>query len=833
MKTSKLHTLEDVLTTGIKVDGLPESVKISCIYIPKIQRAYAQGRDSEVDVRNDFLDALFEVLVTEEEKSIELSFLFGSKQLMDKRKGEGFELLDGQQRTTTLFLLYWYMGMKEKGNAPEFLSKFTYETRDTSIQFLDKITSKEVCIDLSTASPSKAIKDNKWFTDDFYCDPTVCAMLNMLDAIDAKYKKYSAPECANFYERLHRLRFYVLMLENFDMNDELYIKMNSRGLPLIPFENFKASIVKFMKAKERDGLYGTDEVVNNNKPFWFDFAAKIDAKWIDLFWKYKNNSEDECKEIINIDDKSIGIRFLNFFNRYLFTKSAIQDDMPHAKLDAQSSFFYNEAESNKMKQRFFGWEHYERMFYNRDHFRKIYKVLDVLHDYWSSFIKDAVNNDPFGNIIDFDFNNDDITPYQRVIFAAIIEFIEHIPEGHSFNEFVVQKNFKRMLRVVFNIMENTPIESAEPTVRVIKACAEMIRAKGATYGNFYRSLALGDFFSRNQQFREEIEKAKEMFSYDGAMTFDSSWEEAFAEAERHPFFKGSVLFFFTPRAGNSGNFTKRYEIIKELFDGNGVSEKYRKENEHILIRAIISQINYWTNGLENRYITEVNEREKYLKILLTSYKEVRKMICGYFDNDVQKPIIDYFKNDIIANAKPNDNEEEGFGMLFKRLVNDESSPALFDWIHKIEKDKKRFRIQKNRDSFLINVPASWYDRIILDTERHKIIPELIDNYKMEYDDVNQKNMMESNVKDSFGWAIFISKRIDNYKLQLKFNEWKWVDFFVYGPEPNKIAALFGIEDLKRIEGKQVKVSWMQYCRYETIYDIKTEIDRILYIMKSL
>lgn len=822
MQTSELHTLEYVLTNGIKVEGQSEPIHVSCVYIPKIQRAYAQGRESETDIRKDFLDALFDVLVSEEENSIELSFLFGSKQVMAKKSGDGFELLDGQQRTTTLFLLYWYMSMKEKNELPDFLSNFTYETRDTSIQFLKKITSKDFRVDLEESIPSKAIKDNKWFTDDFYCDPSVCAMLNMLDSIDAKYKILG---CGGLYERLNRLRFYVLMLEKFDMNDELYIKMNSRGLSLVPFENFKASIVKYMKSKDRNGFYGEDEVKDGKIPFWFDFTSKIDAKWIDLFWKYENDSQIECKDIIEINDMRIGSRYLNFFNRYLFTKAILRDTMTNSKLDVLTSFFYNEVESDKMKKKFFGWENYEKLFSQEDCFKEMSKVLDAFHDYWDSIIKVEIEKDPFANVNEFDIKVDEITLPQRVVFAAVIEFIKSIPDGKSFSDAVVCDNFKRMLRVVFNIIENTATETVEQTARVIKACAEIIGASGATDDNFYKALATGTFSSRNQQLLEEIEKAKEMFSNG---VFDQSWESVFIEAESHPFFKGSVLFFFTSGVGKSGDFQQRYQVVKDLFDENGISETYRKQ--HVLIRALIGTINFWEQGLKNRYITENSEREKYLKILLTNYAEVRSMFCHYFDAGVKTPMKDYL-NEVIENATPQNNDD-GFVLLFDRLVKDANSPALYDWMQEKEKSKKRFCIQYNRESYLINIPGSWYDRIILDTERHLIIPKLVKDYCMQYEDNNQKSMMEGNVHDSFGWAISIYKEIDSYRLQLTFDEWKHVIFNVYG-DIQEIASHFSITDANAINENYVKVSTQQYQLEKDIQSIKDEISRVEDELKKL
>lgn len=816
MQTSELHTLKDILTTGIKVDGQTEPIPVSCVYIPKIQRAYAQGRESETDVRKDFLDALFDVLVPGEEKSIELSFLFGSKQVMAKKLDDGFELLDGQQRTTTLFLLYWYMSMKENKRLPKFLSCFTYETRDTSIQFLKKITSDDFFVDLDGSNPSKAIKDNKWFTDDFYCDPTVCAMLNMLDSIDVKYKGL---ECSGLFERLNRLRFYVLMLEHFDMNDELYIKMNSRGLSLVPFENFKASIVKYMKSKDRKGLYGEDEVKDDKIPFWFDFISKIDAKWIDLFWKYDNNSQTECKDIIEIDDMGIGNRYLNFFNRYFFTKAILKDAMTNSELNVLTNFFYYEVESDKMKKKFFGWENYENLFSQGDCFCEISKVLDVFHDCWDSVIKEGIESDPYNNVKGFDIKSDKITLPQRVVFAAVSEFIKNIPDGKSFGDQIVCDNYKRMLRVVFNIIENTDIGNPERTSSVIKACAEIIGAPGAIDDNFYKALATGSFSSRNQQLSEEIEKAKAMFP-DGA--YEQSWEDVFVEAECHPFFKGSVLFFFTSGMKSSGDFQKRYLVVKELFDENGISKDYR--DQHVLIRAIIGTINFWDQGLKNRYITENAESEKYLKQLLTNYKEVRSMFCKYFDAEIKKDMKQYLNDDIIANATPK-NIDYGFDLLFNRLVKDANSPALFDWMQGKEQSKKRFCVQYNRDSYLINIRGTWYDRIILDTERHIIIPTLVTVYRMQYEDNNQKSMIEGDVHDSFGWAISIYKEIGNYRLQLTFDEWKHVIFNVYG-DTQKIASHFSITDANAINESYVKVSTLQYQLEQNIQPIKNEIEHV-------
>ena len=55
--------------------------------------------------------------------------------------------------------------------------------------------------------------------------------------------------------------FYVLPLDDMDSDEDLYIKMNSRGKPLTPFETFKARFEQDISHSDRAK----------------DFARKIDG----------------------------------------------------------------------------------------------------------------------------------------------------------------------------------------------------------------------------------------------------------------------------------------------------------------------------------------------------------------------------------------------------------------------------------------------------------------------------------------------------------------------------------------------------------------------------
>ena len=112
--------------------------KYSRIEIPKIQRDYAQGRENESEVANRFLDKIFECL--KYSTDLELDFIYGSVDKVDNVDKNVVYLLDGQQRVTTLFLLYWYIALKEdKYKEIECLTKFTYSTRVSSREFCQNI----------------------------------------------------------------------------------------------------------------------------------------------------------------------------------------------------------------------------------------------------------------------------------------------------------------------------------------------------------------------------------------------------------------------------------------------------------------------------------------------------------------------------------------------------------------------------------------------------------------------------------------------------------------------------------------------------------------------
>ncbi len=271
-----LHTFKDIFDTDFEIDD--GVIQLKKIIIPIIQRDYAQGReDAEATrVREMFLESLYQAITTD--KPITLDFVYG-----DIDNNGIMTPLDGQQRLTTLFLLHWYAAKKESIDESEyvFLRDFSYETR---------YSARDFCNYLMVYTPSFASKiseeiiDQSWFPLEWKKDPTIKAMLVMLDAINEKFI-----DVDGIWERLsnNAISFYFLPIRDMGLTDELYIKMNSRGKPLTQFEHFKAEF-------ERELRKISNEIAK-------DIMKKIDIDWTDMLWQYRG------------DDNVIDDEFLRYF----------------------------------------------------------------------------------------------------------------------------------------------------------------------------------------------------------------------------------------------------------------------------------------------------------------------------------------------------------------------------------------------------------------------------------------------------------------------------------------------------------------------------------------
>lgn len=251
-----------------KISTLLELLDEYKVEIPIVQRDYAQGRqDSHAEsVRLNLLKDMKTAILGG--VPLDLSFVYG------KVEENKFIPIDGQQRLTTLFLLYLYAYREDKSKN-SLLHNFTYETRITSREFLKKIIENRENIFSAEEKPSTEIKDSEWFVSSWTHDPTIKSALVMLDDIKKTFQDVPAFEERLTDEDNKPITFKFLEMQDLGMEDSLYIKLNARGKPLTEFENFKAQLIGRMKKL--------------NLSYIDKFEYYFDCDWTDLFWhKYKN-----------------------------------------------------------------------------------------------------------------------------------------------------------------------------------------------------------------------------------------------------------------------------------------------------------------------------------------------------------------------------------------------------------------------------------------------------------------------------------------------------------------------------------------------------------------
>ena len=402
-----------------------------------------------------------------------------------------------------------------------------------------------------------------------------------------------------------------------------------------------------------------------------------------------------------------------------------------------------------------------------------------------------------------------MTHSKLILLGAVIEFIE------AYDTFDINV-FKQWMRVVWNIVENTNIDSLTPVSSLIRKLSAVIHntAIRSSEGlSFYAALSQwkddNNDERENRALLEEIEKAKRISE-------NNDWLDLFIQAEKHPFFKGMVLFFY--ESGLSlENFNHRYGLAKGMFDENGISELYRKD--HLLIRAIVSQFNSW-DELKERYVTERAESNKYLKNILASHESVRNMFSGLL-NEPDESAVESRLHEYIEEEKefiPWNGDIEGYcDMAVKRLRKD---IKLYDWIAAEERENKSvFRIYWYEGHIMFAVPRKQYAKVALDTERAKTAYKIAENYGMDYCDNDQLQMYKK-YGDSFGNEIWLNQDRQNCIL--------WIGFCQYHELRIQIECKtkkYAKELLEVFEGstyinddeRWIKIPYQNHFKYQKTY----------------
>lgn len=728
------------------------------IEIPIIQRDYAQGREGKEYLRQTFLESLKNAL--DKNEVLKLDFIYGSAE------NGALQPLDGQQRLTTLWILHWYIAMRagKLHEAGDALKKFTYETRISSREFCEELCKEFHFKDYNLCKyhieckflekcPRKSIVDfitsQTWFYSSWKQDPTIQSMLRMLGGTQIKGKSGNDipdgieevfGEESNFNSYWEKLEsdnapivFYYLPLKDFGLSDDLYIKMNARGKQLTNFENFKADLVGYINKM------AAEERAEEKNTKWENLAssvngipAKLDMEWTDIFWRNKT------------DDGRIDEIYFAFLNRY-FLHYAIAD----LDVNEKSSIWklYGDKSDDSALSYDNGFQMYEDII-DENFFEKLSSLFDSLKQIVDKVVKDQTGNGiqsindkirsylparfaPFDFIPQYKKNDDGeyevvkdsfgnnlykvttLNQSPRVVFFGICRYLE---ECGSFNE----DQFKRWIRVVCNLTENTTVD----TIDAMRSRIKLINELSCHCHDIYEFLS--DKTSEiksdaaKEQLAEEIEKARQILTgnYDGNLADlkGKTWEDVIIEAENYAFFKGAVRFLFRNEKGEWDwkDFDTKWRNVQTIFCEKGLSDDY-KENA-LANRILLSYCEDWRGQIESWTCNE-----KFIFGFSSSVWKNNILLKEIYKRPVHQLLSGYGINDQLSLENITD---ENIKLSFSKLVN----TTVISWMQRNQRqDPDRLYVRWANGGFRFFQKSKGKGVILSLSERDRILnkPEVV------------------------------------------------------------------------------------------------------------
>lgn len=583
------------------------------IIIPGIQRHYVQGADNPKakSIRENFINEIFDVI--EKGDVLNLHFIYGP---INTEGEDSFVPVDGQQRLTTLWLIARYatesIDDAVRQNILNLLSRFSYADRIHATRFCRAISSIDSHWDISK-NPLTNIINQSWFWDYWKEDETVSSMLRTLSTIHDVWQKRSLKSEQILKTLAENIRF-ELQIDSF--GDDIYMKMNARGLQLTQWENFRCKFANDLG--NFDGI---------NKPNWDEKIEELSNK----FFEFK------CK----LPDNVLFALFARIFS-YVSKEQCNETIRQLAKFKHKT------------------WENIDLPFVPYSDFKSIIKQDINLTDITDSILlmlERIISNgdtkvpyfDGEKNLFDTFFHPQNINE---------LDFSLCCFEYFAKYKNVTDEEFFQAMRLIWNILEN--VDEGETPYSRVAIVKKFIDLDSPT---LYSSNA-DRITSDAKQIEEEIQKSIKIHDQNQVCPSDwddselgnwDGWKCAIEFAESEAFFNGSIRFLIFDEEGRPtwNNFATKLINCRKIFCKQGLKEG----KEMITNQVLISHCNDW-NII--RKLPLFDKRKDSWKRILTSRRliyAVNKMLLNPAakaeSNDaiIQKLLIDDIWVNLINKAE--------------------------------------------------------------------------------------------------------------------------------------------------------------------------------------
>ena len=508
--------------------------RYTAVEIPILQRDYAQGRlapqKKEINRKGEnFIKVLFTAL--REEKGLRMDIIYGSIETRDGDHPEEktFIPLDGQQRLTTLWLLHWYLSQWEERSEEiaSLLRRFTYATRGTARDFCQRLCSLRLKRD-ELANPLEYFSEKMWFTSKYSYDPTIQAMLNMLNAIAKEQHKQPVS-----FDLLESLQFRSFDIGAYELTDELYIKMNRRGKQLESIENLKADFVGYLKKIGHDF----------NKPDSYD--RKLDHEWADMAWGHWENEDFD-------------IRYLRLFNRYFYNLWII--DNPPGEREKNST--PDELNLHFTGTDYRGFEAYEAILSSateKGRLERMVRFFDFLASdrgiMYSDYLRNPWRDKEQQLVYPYLLDVEELSMLDRIALYALMLYVDNASD----EDFQSPEHYQAWMRLVWNLIADPKLRSYQAQRRYMLLLAKLA-PHSTTIESFLISTdieKIGISSTGDEKARLKLEQDK--LRYIGRYP---NRREALLRAECIPCLQGQVGFLLGIE-GDDDHFSKIVELTEK------------------------------------------------------------------------------------------------------------------------------------------------------------------------------------------------------------------------------------------------------------------------------
>lgn len=651
-----------------------EIIKNQGIEIPPIQRDYAQGRESEKvqNIRTKFINSIHEAL--KENVPLRLDFIYGkiygirneeehrrNKQAINsllqsvKDYANTIDLtfnelairdkspnkqdlvflvpLDGQQRLTTLFLLHWYLAKRLKLNEEiKVLKRFKYKTRKSSLSFINLICS-DTNIEFNKPL-DKEIVELENFSNTWIDDPTVYSMLVVLNTLHNKLTNESDENIAEYWQRLtegKKVFFDFLNLKDFNLSDELYVKMNARGKQLSEFENFKAWLFGELEKKN---------LIEQNK--LEEYKRQFDVEWNDIFWNTKDKSDFE-----------IDVPYFNYFKLMLLYDTIDSVNLNGTNFeDSNKSSFISAILSNKSI-------NFEAEFKDLQNVEKHFRILELCSGFnpISSILSDFYQ---------FYFSKSGIAPSWSSIIKHyfLLSYIssKNAPLiNYSDNDWI---KIKEYVRIMNNLFRNSIIDNPSLYKNAISQIDEITTFLSENDFDISKWIESLEYNSKSVFPKYQIEE--EILKY-RLLNGNEKWKDLIYEAEKIRYFEGQLNFWFFKCGINLSKdaFSDEFFLdiyiekfkevtyrISKLFKETGINRE-DSFSEWIFERALLSKSDYLlSEGGYKCFGRNTGRDVSWKRFFLRdrNNEETNTALLEIFDLDFDNPKVS-FQEFIDANQK--------------------------------------------------------------------------------------------------------------------------------------------------------------------------------------